>query len=216
MWKAAFSHEILLDCTVNTLHVRSGNTAYQNCLIVRHFTCRNPLSCSERWLRRASTFFFISRLEWAVVTNFTFPYAIFAIFSWLLSEVLLFQVQICSCITNEMCRFYILIYNRFFIVFTKYMSDTECLKWKLWTAVTSIFLLSCAAFCTMDFFCNKLAEQVRILKRHYAKTYFNIVFPSTSGVTPWRFLTRILYLSLHVVVPQTTRCMRISSNTTMY
>jgi hypothetical protein len=48
MWKATFSHEILLDCTVNNLHVRGGNTAYQNCLIVRHFTCRNPLSCSER------------------------------------------------------------------------------------------------------------------------------------------------------------------------
>ena len=56
MWRAAFSHEVLLDCTVNTLHVNGGNTMYQNCLIVRYSTYRNLLSCSERGLRRASTF----------------------------------------------------------------------------------------------------------------------------------------------------------------
>lgn len=56
MWNAAFSHEILLDCTVSTLHVRGGNTVYQNCLIVGHLMCINLFSCSDRRFRRASTF----------------------------------------------------------------------------------------------------------------------------------------------------------------
>ena len=81
MWKAAFSHEILLDFTVNTLHVRGGNTAYQNCLTVRHFTCRNLLSCSERWLRRASTFSYQQIRVDSCDKVHMFPYAIFAIFS---------------------------------------------------------------------------------------------------------------------------------------
>jgi len=95
MWKAAFSHEVLLDCSVNTLHVNGGNTVCQNCLIVRYFTCRNLLSCSERWLRRASTFSYqqIRVDSWDKVHML--PNAIFAIFSWLLPEVLLFQIQIC-------------------------------------------------------------------------------------------------------------------------
>ena len=81
MWKAAFSHEILLDGTVNTLHVRGGNTAYQNCLIVRHFMYRNLLPCSESWLRRASTFSYQQIRVGSCDKVHIFPYTIFAIFS---------------------------------------------------------------------------------------------------------------------------------------
>jgi hypothetical protein len=80
MWNAAFSHEILLDCTVITLHVRGGNTMPQNCLIVGHFMCRNLLSCSDSWFRRASTFYQQIAVEICDKVHM-FPNAIVAIFS---------------------------------------------------------------------------------------------------------------------------------------
>jgi hypothetical protein len=159
MWKAAFSHEILLDCTVNTSHIRGGNAVYQNCQSV----CISE-RCLHIFLSNSETIH-LSEQQITVQSCdkvHMFPNESFAIFCDSLFQTFSysrqerrttrshpvenslskrlrtcrktdnrmneFEIEICCCRTNPICRFYLLIYNCFFIVFAKYTLHPEYLK----------------------------------------------------------------------------------------